>query len=136
MNLLKRLKIDEGERLKPYMDSVGKMSIGVGRNLTDRGIRRDEMELMFANDVKEAKAELLKSYYWAGFLDEPRQEVLINMSFNMGLPTLSKFTRTLQAIKNGRYSDAADEMLDSKWARQVGKRAERLSKQMRTGVRQ
>jgi lysozyme len=58
------------------------------------------------------------------------------MSFNMGLPTLSKFTRTLQAIKNGRYSDAADEMLDSKWARQVGKRAERLSKQMRTGVRQ
>lgn len=136
MNLLKRLKIDEGERLKPYMDSVGKMSIGVGRNLTDRGIRRDEMELMFANDVKEAKEELLKSHYWAGFLDEPRQEVLINMSFNMGLPTLSKFTRTLQAIKNGRYSDAADEMLDSKWARQVGKRAERLSKQMRTGVRQ
>ena len=135
MNLYTRLIIDEGALLNLYVDSVGKHSIGIGRNLSDRGIRPDEMELMFRNDVKEAKSELLRNHPWVIGLDEPRREVLINMVFNMGITTFNKFVNTLANVKKGNYTKAAVEMLDSKWARQVGPRATRLAKQMETGRR-
>ena len=134
--LKKALLRDEGVRPKPYIDSVGKTSIGVGRNLTDRGVRATEMNFMLMNDINEAIEELYSAHPWVMGLDDARQEVLANMVFNMGLSVFNTFTQTLSYVRNGQYQKASVEMLDSKWAGQVGSRANRLSKQMKTGQRQ
>lgn len=131
-NIIDQLKRDEGVRRFPYKDSVGKLTIGVGRNLDDVGIFEEEIELMLSNDVKAAFAKLQRSYSWFITLDEVRQGVLINMTFNMG--SLGQFPKMLACVESGDYSGAASEMLDSLWATQVGDRATRLSEQMKTGV--
>ena len=123
----------EGVRLKPYKDSVGKLTIGVGRNLTDRGISEDEALHLFRNDIALHAAELYREFPWVVELDALRQEVLVNMAFNMGIPTLSQFRRTMGSIKEGNYELAASQMLESRWASQVGRRAVELSEMMRTG---
>ena len=134
---LKRALIrDESAEPDLYVDSVGKWSIGVGRNLSDRGIRPDEMDLMLNNDIDEAFRELGRAHPWVIGLDDVRLEVLVNMSFNMGITTLNTFTNTLSAVRAHDYEKAAVDMLDSKWARQVVARAGRLAKQMSTGIRQ
>ncbi len=66
-------------------------------------------------------------------MDDVRQRVIVDMAFNMGLGSLSKFKNTLGHIEAGRYEEASVEMLDSKWARQVGNRAQCLSNMMKTG---
>lgn len=132
--LARRLFIDEDNRLKPYVDSVGKVSIGIGRNLTDKGIRPKESLFLFRNDLEEAEQELYRAYPWAMGLDQVRQEVLINMSFNMGITTLGQFVNTLRYVKLGSYKRAADGMRHSKWYRQVGNRAERLALMMESGL--
>ena len=128
-----QLRIDEGVRRMPYTDSVGKLSIGIGRNLTDKGIRDDEMELMLMNDIQEAEdgARALVTNF--DHLSDERKAVMINLCFNMGQTVLAQFTNTLRAINEGRFDDAADGMLASLWAQQVGARALRLSVKMRTG---
>ena len=128
-----QLKIDEGVRHMAYTDSVGKLSIGVGRNLDDKGIRDDEMELMLMNDIQEAEdsARALVSNFDS--LSDERKAVVVNLSFNMGQTVLAQFTNTLRAINEGRFDDAADGMLASLWAKQVGARALRLSAKMRSG---
>ncbi len=126
---------DEGVRKLPYVDSVGKVSIGIGRNLTDRGIRSDELFFMFKNDLAETYQETLHAFPWVFTLDQVRQDVIFNMSFNMGITTLKQFKRTLGSVENGDYDKAAKEMLESRWAKQVGPRAQRLAEMMRTGKR-
>ena len=130
---LQQLPVDEGIRYKPYRDTVGKLTIGVGRNLDDRGLRPDEVELMLSNDIEEAEtiAKKLVSNYEA--LSEPRKAVLINMAFNLGETRLAGFKNTLAFINRGDYVSAAKNMRDSLWYKQVGARAERLAKVMENG---
>ena len=131
--MIRQLRLHEGERLKPYRCTAGKLTIGVGRNLEDRGISAEESAMLLANDIAAMERELQHALPWAATLDEVRQRVLLDMAFNLGIVGLLAFKRTLGAIAAGQYQQAATMMLDSKWARQVGQRAERLSRMMATG---
>lgn len=124
----------EGLRLFPYVDTVGKLTIGVGRNLTDRGVTREEAMSMLAGDIDRCVAELFAALPWFGALDPIRQRVLVDMDFNMGLTHLLGFRHTLSAIETGDYELAAERMLESLWARQVGERAHRLARMMKLGT--
>lgn len=128
--LAAELTRDEGLRLKPYVDTVGKLTIGVGRNLTDVGISETEAQLLLRNDIAAAEQLLDAHIAWWRRLDEDRQRVLVNMAFNLG-PRLLEFKRTLYYVANGDYESAAAAMLESKWAQQVGPRAVRLADRMR-----
>ena len=118
---------DEGERLKPYVCSAGKVTIGVGRNLDDRGITKHESRQMLDWDIKQACWDLDHNLPgWRRYPDGVCL-ALANMSFNLGWPRLRNFKKMLAAIESGDYNKAADEALDSKWARQVGARADRIA---------
>lgn len=131
--LKRELRRDEGYRSKPYVDTVGKVTIGVGRNLTDEGLSDKEINYLLENDIDEVQQQLEDSLIWFEDLDEVRQRVLMNMCFNMGITKFMKFKRTLEAVRRKQYADAADYMLESLWAQQVGQRAKRLANMMRTG---
>lgn len=131
--LTKELTRDEGLRLKPYRDSVGVLTIGIGRNLDDVGISQAEAEFMLANDIEAVAADLDANLPWWRTLDEARQRVLANMTFNVGIVKLLTFKNTLAKTQAGDYLGAAQGMMASLWARQVGPRAERLSIMMRDG---
>lgn len=132
--LIRQIRLHEGERLKPYRCTAGKLTIGVGRNLDDRGITSEESAMLLDNDIRLLEIELFRALPWASALDDVRQRVLLDMAFNLGLPGLLQFKRTLEAIRTGQYQQAATMMLDSLWARQVGQRAERLARMMATGA--
>jgi lysozyme len=117
----------EGLRLKVYKDTVGKETIGVGRNLVDRGITKDEAMYLLDNDIKDFSQQLSEKLDWFTFKPEPVRNVLIDMAFNMGIVGLFTFTTTLAYIKAGDYLKASESMLQSKWAKQVGIRAINLS---------
>ena len=131
--LIAQLKVHEGVRSKVYLDTENIETIGVGRNLRDRGLSDDEIELMLANDIKDFREEVDRAFSWWAELDDVRQRVIVDMAFNMGTGSLSKFKLTLGHVEAGRYEEASVEMLDSKWALQVGDRSRCLSKMMRTG---
>lgn len=132
--LIRQIELHEGIRLKPYRCTAGKLTIGVGRNLEDRGITLAEARMLLANDLTDVRNGLLNALPWVGNLDEVRQRVLIDMAFNLGLQGLLQFERTLGAVKAGEYQRAATMMLQSRWAKQVGQRAERLARMMVTGA--
>ena len=134
MTLKEQLLLHEGIRLKPYRDTVGKWTIGAGRNLSDKGITKVEAFIMLDTDIADATADCRRYLEFFDTLDEVRQRILIDMCFNMGIHGLLGFKATLAAIKQGRYEDAADHMLNSKWAEQVGRRAHRLAAWMRSGT--
>lgn len=118
---------DEGERLKPYTDTRGKFTIGVGRDLTDVGITRAESRLLLEHDLASHLADLERTLpYWLR-LDETRQRVLLEMCFNLGLAGVLGFRQMLTAVQGGQHAVAAAAMRDSRWADQVGARAERLA---------
>ncbi|MDT4879646.1 hypothetical protein FQZ97_1153420 [compost metagenome] len=105
----------------------------MGRNLQDRGLRDDEIDLMLANDVREAIVDARKLFPTFDELDDVRQEVLVNMTFNLGAVRLSGFKKFRAAVRAANWALAAREMLDSKWATQVGARAQRLAHAMQFG---
>ena len=127
-----QLILHEGLRLKPYRCTAGKLTIGVGRNLEDKGLSKEEALFLLRNDIREI-TEQLERLGWYRALDPIRQKVIIDMAFNLGLSGLLSFKRMIQALNCYDYNTAADEMVNSLWYRQVGKRAERLVKMMRTG---
>lgn len=131
--LKKQLELDELRSKKIYTDSVGKISGGIGRNLTDRGFSDDEIDLMYANDVRMAEADARALAPNFDKLDDVRQEVLVNMSFNMGKSRLSGFKKFLAAVAAKDFAKAADEMKDSAWYGQVKDRGVRLVYAMRFG---
>jgi lysozyme len=131
--LERQLAIDEGRRAIVYLDTVGKLTGGVGRNLTDRPFFDDEIALMLKNDIALVETELDKRLPWWREMTDARQNVLANMCFNLGITRLLGFGKTLAHMCAGEYDDAAREMLDSKWAKQVGARAVRLAALMREG---
>ena len=123
----------EGLRLKPYRDTVGKLTVGVGRNLDDLGISRQEALYLLRNDINRVRREVRHAFPWFDGLNGVRKNVILDMVFNMGLPGFRQFKKTIAAIREKRWREAAVEMLDSRWARQVGKRARDLSAMMETG---
>lgn len=130
-----QVKGDEGFRGQLYRDSLGNLTIGYGRLMEKArggGISRDEAEYMLANDLQTAErlCEGIPTYLE---LSPVRQAVLINMCFNMGAPKLHGFVKMFAALERQDYKAAAHEMRDSRWAQQVGARAERLALQMETG---
>lgn len=127
------LSVDEGRRARIYLDTVGKWTGGVGRNLSDRAFSEDEIDLMLKNDIRGVEQDLDRRLPWWRQMSEARQNVLANMCFNLGIDRLLGFVNTLALMKAGRYDAAAAEMLDSKWAKQVGDRAIRLAATMRKG---
>jgi len=131
--LLEQLKRHEGLELKAYLCPADKISIGFGRNLQDRGITESEAEYLLINDVKHFQQKLMTHQFYA-YSNEVRRGVLINMAFNIGVSGLLKFKKTINFIEQQYFDQAASEMLDSKWAKQVGDRAIELSNQMREGV--
>jgi lysozyme len=140
-NIVDQLLRDEGLRLKPYQDTVGKLTIGVGRNLDDKGISKEEAMYLLGGDISEVEVHLDKQLPWTKNLDRVRYYVLVNLAFNMGISGLLQFKRTLAAIKDQRWEDAATYLLESKYADQTdgkldgidGARALRLAEQLRTG---
>jgi lysozyme len=134
VNLRDQLRRDEGVRFHPYKDTVGRTTIGVGRNLDDTGITLEEANFLLDNDIARAEASLAESFPWTDGLDDIRKAVLVNMVFNMGVHGLSQFKETLSLVREGKYEEASHEMLNSTWAQQVGPRAFRLSQQLREGV--
>lgn len=133
MNLHEQLIRDEGLRLKPYRDTVGKLTIGVGRNLDDEGITQAEAEIMEDNDIDTHTSSLRTALPWVMSLDEVRKAVLINICFNIGIHGLLEFKKTLTLIQESKFGDAAEELINSKWADQVGSRATRLAMQLESG---
>lgn len=138
MNLARlrdQLKVHEGFRSKPYEDTVGVLTIGYGRNLT-LGISESEAEVLLSNDIKRAYASAVRlvGQDKFGSLCDERQEVLVNMAFNLGETRLRKFRHFLAALTVEDYECAASEMLRSRWAQQVGKRAAELADVMRKGM--
>jgi len=132
-NTIDLIKLHEGLKLEPYRCTAGKLTIGYGRNIEDNGITEAEAEFLLNTDIQNVRRELIDRLPWATGLDEVRWAVLVDMCFNLGWPRLSGFKKTLAYIKSGQYNDAALEMLDSKWANDVGRRALRLAEMMRTG---
>lgn len=132
--LSKQLENDEGKRQRMYLDTVGKWTGGVGRNLSDRAFSEDEIQLMLSNDIDLAVKDARQLVPGFDQLDDVRQEVLINMAFNLGYTRLAQFRKFLAAVNASEFAEASLEMLDSKWAKQVGVRAQQLSKAMRTGA--
>lgn len=136
LNLKEQLIRDEGNIAMIYSDSVGVPTIGVGRNLRHKGLSLLEREFLLNNDIADYTLEVCEALPWAMNLDDPRKEVLINMAFNLGTAGLLGFVKFLAALKAKDYVTASKEMLNSKWASQVGPRATRLSQQILLGVRQ
>jgi lysozyme len=151
--LLDQLVLHEGLELLPYKDSLGIDTIGIGRNLEHRGLSEEELAhlgkdisdicewgitkeqayYLAENDIKIVEEEVCKAHPCVVELDEIRQRVIIDMAFNMGVPRLNKFVKMWKAIDEQDFAEAKVQMLDSRWANQVGNRAVRLSNAMETG---
>ena len=127
-----QLPQDEGRKAFPYNDTEGIPTIGIGRNLQN-GLSPDEINYLFANDLKKADASARGLYPDFDALSDNRRAVLVNMAFNLGSPRLAGFVKMRAAVLAGDFDRAADEMLSSRWATQVGQRAQRLAKMMREG---
>jgi lysozyme len=128
-----QLVVDEGRKKRIYTDTAGKITGGVGRNLTDRDFSDDEIDLMLDNDINLVVGQLDKHLPWWRTMTDARQGVLANMAFNLGIGGLMGFKNTLTFMQAGKYEAAAQGMMASKWATQVGKRAARLAAMMRSG---
>lgn len=126
-----QLRVDESVRSKPYRDTAGKLTIGVGRNLDDVGLSDTEIDALLVNDISRATRLLDSHLAWWRTLDDPRQNVLLNMCFNLGILRLMGFHLALGAMQSGDWATASQEMLHSAWAGEVGERAVRLAAVMR-----
>lgn len=113
----------EGLRLKPYYDTATppRLTIGVGRNLTDVGISDDEALYMLAADVAKAH-NACEIYPWFPRLSDAREAAMIDLVFNLGPKGLAKFVKFLTAMSQSNWDLAADELVKSAWFTQVGRR--------------
>jgi lysozyme len=132
--LTTHLQADEGLRLLPYTDTVGKLTIGWGRNLTDDGINRAEAAILLQHDINRHTTDLFRLDPIVARLSGVRQIVLANMAFNLGTSRLAGFIKLWARLAVEDYAGAAREMRTSTWASQVGERAQRLAAAMETGI--
>ena len=131
--LIEELKRDEGVRFYPYRCSANKLTIGIGRNIEERGISEDEAEYLLENDLTMCIEEVESVFTWYYSLTSNRKRAIINMVFNLGLTKLLKFKKFIAAMEAHDYKEAGKEMLDSRWAKQVGNRADRLEQMIVNG---
>ena len=134
--LREQLKIDEGVKYEVYKDHLGYPTFGIGHLVVEGDeehgkpvgtpVSEDRVNAVFESDVQKFVSESKKVFPNLEDLPEEAQQVIVNMCFNMGAPRLSKFKKFIAAVNDGNWSTAAVEMMDSRWATQVGKRAERL----------
>ena len=129
--LLQSIKSHEGRRETAYQDSLGVWTIGYGHNLETRPLSDAVIEMLLGEDLEGAITDARSLVPDFDDLDDRRQEVLVEMAFNLGRAGLASFKRMLSAVKRRDYQSAADEMLNSVWRRQVGVRAEALAERMR-----
>lgn len=141
--LTAQIQKSEGLRLAAYRCTAGRLTIGFGHNcdtspvpgvskVGDR-ITREQADDLLSKDLSAVVWEVRKALPWVTSLEAPRQAVLYDMAFNMGTRGLLGFRNTLRFIEAGDYKRAARNMLQSKWADDVGRRADRLADQMATG---
>lgn len=126
------LKLHEGIKALPYQDHLGHWTVGVGHLMT-RPLPIPVIDLLLQHDIEDCIFDLDREHHGWRAHSSNRQNVLVEMCFNMGAPRLATFVRMWEALERRDYDAAADEMLDSKWCDQVGERAETLSLQMRRG---
>lgn len=131
--LRRQLIRHEGLRLTPYKDSVGLLTIGVGRNLQGRGITEAEAFYLLDNDIDLCIRHLVSRYAWFVDLDPVRQRAVVDLCFNLGPAGLAGFKQTLAALGRADYEDAADRLTDSLWYRQVASRGPRIVGMIRDG---
>lgn len=122
----------EGRRQYPYEDSVGKLTIGIGRNLDDRGLSNKEIDYLLSNDIDIVISQCEELPYWED-LDGARRMVVADMVFNMGISRFRGFINTNRALRDGNYSRASNEIKDSRYYRQTGRRAVKNARVMKTG---
>lgn len=128
-----RIRKSEGLSFKAYKCPAGALTIGYGHNLDARGISIEAAELLLRQDIEIAYKQVKNNFPLWPKLEEARLFVLVDMCFNMGLTNLYGFKKMWAAIEKGDYDKAAQEMLNSHWAKQVGKRAVENSIMMKTG---
>ncbi len=116
----------------PYMDTLNNVTIGIGRNLSGRGILPAEVELMFENDVNYFYGVLSDMFPWFKQLNEARQCALVDMCF-MGIKSFLSFSKMLAALEEGDFERAAREVIDSKYESEVHQRAHDIAEIIRTG---
>ncbi|MES1979538.1 MAG: glycoside hydrolase family protein [Pseudomonadota bacterium] len=139
--LTRELRRDEGVEYKPYKDTMGIWTVGVGHNMEAHPLPSDwtfpltdeQVDRLLAQDVLDVFNDLDRVFPWWRNMSMVRQRVIANMCFNLGAPRLAGFKNTLAAMEQGRYTTAAAGMMASLWAKQVGKRAERLAEMMVNG---
>lgn len=142
--LIRQLEIDEGKRLDVYLDTEGLKTVGIGHLIkkTDPPEIRDlkvgdkiteeQCVQLFEQDLSIAITNFKVVFPVSDSIPAEVQEILVNMIFNLGLVRFSKFKNLIAAVNKQDWSKAADEMKNSKWYTQVGKRADRLIARMRT----
>jgi lysozyme len=123
----------EGIRLKVYKDTVGVLTIGVGRNIEATGITEAEALYLLDNDLARVVSYCREAFSWFNSLCDARQNVICSMVFNVGAAGFAEFKKLIAAIELKDFNEAANQMLLSRWAGQVGKRATELASMMRDG---
>ena len=134
--IIEMLRKHEGVETHAYNCTANKTTIGVGRNIeagSGIGLSDDEIDYLLANDVQRVEAELLQAFTWYEDLNDARKDAMMDVCFNIGLPRLKLFKKALAAMSRSHYEIAAVELLDSRWAVQVGQRAMTISEIIRTG---
>ena len=139
--LREELKIDEGCKYEVYLDHLGLPTFGIGHLITDKdpehqmgiGTPVDEIRVneAFEQDVHVTLGECRKLFDDWDKLPEEVKLITANMMFNMGRPRLSKFKKMIQAIRVADWVEAAEQMRQSRWHKQVTNRADRLISRMR-----
>ena len=125
--LEQRITRHEGLRLKPYVDTVGKITIGVGHNLTDNGLPAAMVDELFQGDLQIAKDALHHAFPWTDTLTPLRYEVFVELVFNLGTPKLALFDTFLSLAQADDWPGASADLLTTKWAAQVKSRAVELA---------
>lgn len=131
--LKRSLILHEGLRNLPYVDTLGNITIGIGYNLSARGLDDDWINSQYSHDVDYFYNQLNSDYIWFANLDTDRQIVLVDMCF-MGYKKFQEFTEMLAALASADYVEAARQMLASEWATQVKGRALQLAQAMSSGI--
>tara|TARA_A100001015_G_scaffold315174_1_gene426338 strand:+ start:206 stop:676 length:471 start_codon:yes stop_codon:yes gene_type:complete len=144
-----QIKFHEGEKKNDngnhivYKDHLGIDTVGYGHMILETDpennlevgdeVSQERVNELFEQDLAVCSVELQKHLPYFQDLDDVRQRCLIDLTFNMGMPRLRQFVKTLEHFRNNRFEEASVELLDSRYARQVGKRAERIAEMIRTG---
>ena len=140
--LKKEIIADEGYENSIYMCSENKATVGVGHMILESDpehnlevgthIDDERVNELFEKDIETTIAECKKLYYDFDELPDEAQHIIANMMFNLGRPRLSRFHKMKRAVDNREWSEAANQMYDSRWRKQVPNRAERLIERMKS----